>query len=301
MKKIFVILISLFCGISSILAKDFLVVTYERTESNYLVPDSINVTSSNKQAILKTPAVLASEKVYDFANLLTETEEEQLYNQVITYIENTNYDLALVTINENNKYSAMEYADDFFDYNDFGINSSRDGLLILIDMDTREIWVSTSGQAIKMYSDLRIDNIIDAGFNYLKNSKYYDCLSHMIDKMDYYFNLGVPSGNLDMQIDEEGNPYYVKKIPYLMIFIISGAVCTIISLILYFKTSSKIKKQNTVTYINPNLSNLIKNDQFLTTHTSRIRIESSSSSGGGGSSFHSSSSGRSHGGGGRHF
>lgn len=301
MKKIFVILISLFCGISSILAKDVLVVTYERTESNYLVPDSINVTSSNKQAILKTPAVLASEKVYDFANLLTENEEEQLYNQVITYIENTNYDLALVTINENNKYSAMKYADDFFDYNDFGINSSRDGSLILIDMDTREIWVSTSGQAIKMYSDSRIDNIIDAGFFDLKNAQYYDCLSKMIDKMDYYFDLGVPSSNRDMEIDEDGNPYYVKSIPYVMIFIISGVICTIVSLILYFKTSSKIKKQNTVTYINPNLSNLIKNDQFLTTYTSRIRIESSSSSGGGGSSHHSSSSGRSHGGGGRHF
>ena len=81
----------------------------------------------------------------------------------------------------------------------------------------------------------------------------------------------------------------------------SGAICAITSLILYFKTSSKIKKQNTVTYINPNMTNIIKNDQFVTTYTSRVRIQSSSSGSGGGSSFHSSSSGRSHGGGGRSF
>jgi len=41
----------------------------------------------------------------------------------------------------------------------------------------------------------------------------------------------------------------------------------------------------------------LRNDVFLTTHTSSVRINNSSSSGG--SSTHRSSSGRSHGGGGR--
>ena len=70
---------------------------------------------------------------------------------------------------------------------------------------------------------------------------------------------------------------------------------------MYFKTLSKIKKQNTVTYLNPELSDLERDDRFVTTYTSKIRRETSSSSHSGGSSFHSSSSGRSHGGGGRHF
>ena len=48
-----------------------------------------------------------------------------------------------------------------------------------------------------------------------------------------------------------------------------------------------------------------KEDQFLNTHTTQIRIDTDSSSGGhssgGGFSSHSGSSGHSHGGGGRHF
>lgn len=299
MKRFLIFFIALFCSIQNVGA---IVTTYERTTDDYLVPDSINVTSSNRSAVLKTPAVDESEKVYDFADLLNSNDEEQLYEKVNAYIKTSNYDLVIVTIDDNNKYSAEEYADDFFDYNNFGLNSSRDGLLILIDMDTRKIWVSTSGMAIKMYSDDRIDNIIDAGYYYLINQEYYECLIRMIERLDSYFDSGYPNGNKNLFIDEEGKPYYIRKIPYVMILLISSVICAITSSVLYFKTSSKIKKQNTVTYINPNITNIIKNDQFVTTYISKVRIESSSSSGGsGGSSFHSSSSGRSHGGGGRSF
>lgn len=298
MKKFLMSFIILFCCIQNVGAT---VTTYERTTDNYLVPDSITVTSSNKSSILKTPAVNEKEKIYDFANLLTSSEEEKLYEKVNDYIETSNYDLAIVTINYNNKNSAEAYADDFFDYNNFGFSARRDGLLILIDMDTREIYVSTSGMAIKMYNDARIDGIIDAGYYYLKNQDYYECLTRMLDKIDNYYTAGYPSGNNNLIIDDNGNPYYIKKIPYILIFLMSGVICAITSSILYFKTSSKIKKQNTVTYINPNITNIIKNDQFVTTYTSRIRIQSSSGGSGGGSSFHSSSSGRSHGGGGRSF
>lgn len=295
MRKFLTFFIILFFFIQNVGAT---VTTYERTTDDYLVPNSITVTSSNKSSILKTPAVDEKEKVYDFANLLSSSEEENLYLKINNYIETSNYDLAIVTINYNNKDSAMEYADDFFDYNNFGFSSKRDGVLILIDMDKRKIWISTSGMAKKMYNDSRIDNIIDAGYNYLTSKDYYNCLIKMIDKLDSYFIAGYPSGNNNLIIDDNGNSYYIKKIPYILIFLMSGVICAITSSILYCKTSSKIKKQNTVTYINPNITNIIKNDQFVTTYTSRIRIQSSS---GGGSSFHSSSSGRSHGGGGRSF
>ena len=275
--------------------------TYERTESDYRVPSDIVVNSSNKSAVLKTPSVDETQKIYDFANLLTESEKQNLFNEVTDFISKTNYDLVIVTISYNNKNSAQKYADDFFDYNYFGKNSSRDGFLILIDMDNREIYISTSGYAIKTYSDSRIQSIIDEGFSDLKNTNYYECLSKMIDKSYSYFKKGFPSSNNNIIINNDGSVTVIKKMPYLMIAIISITFCVIMSSILYFKTSSKIKKENTVTYINPNLSNIIKNDQFLTTHTTKIRRESSSSSSGGGSSYHSSSSGRSHGGGGRHF
>ena len=56
--------------------------TFSRTEDNLLVSSDITVTSQNIDNILNTPAVDASEKVYDFAELLTLSEEEKLYHQV---------------------------------------------------------------------------------------------------------------------------------------------------------------------------------------------------------------------------
>ena len=278
--------------------------TYERTSEDYLVPDRITVTSERKSAIMSTPAVNETEKIYDFADLLSEEEEQELFKLVSDYISDTNYDLAIVTIDDNPKSSTMNFADDFYDYNKFGMGETYDGSVIVIDMDYREIYISTTGFAIKMYNDNRIDSIIDAGYNQLKSARYYDCLKNMVHSMSNYFNIGYPSGNSNMQIDKFGNPYYIRKIPYLALVIGSIIVSTIISLILYFKSRLKIKVLDTVKYINPDNTTVNVNSTFVSTHTSRIRIETSSGSsggGGGGSSFHSGSSGISHGGGGRSF
>ena len=43
------------------------------------------------------------EKVYDFADLFTDKEEQELYSQITKYISSYKMDLAVVTINENNK------------------------------------------------------------------------------------------------------------------------------------------------------------------------------------------------------
>lgn len=309
MKKYFLTLFAILCFVLNLNNVSASTNTFERSDSNYRVPSDIKITSENKYLILKTPSVDENEKVYDFANLLNDIEEENLYNNIKTFISDTNYDLVVVTINENNKGTAEKYADDFFDYNNFGINSSRDGVLILIDMDTRDVYISTSGNAIKTYDDSRIDSIIDAGFNELKETKYYECLKNMIDKLLSYYKNGTPDNNKDTVIKNNGSIGVIRRIPYENIVSISSRLSFIISIFMYFKTLLKVKKQNTVTYLNPNLSDLKRDSKFISTHTSKYVIHddsssstsSDSSSHSGGSSFHSSSSGRSHGGGGRHF
>ena len=47
-----------------------------------------------------------------------------------------------------------------------------DGLALLIDMDNREITVSTSGIAIRYLTDERIENILDAGYDHMLIYKY---------------------------------------------------------------------------------------------------------------------------------
>lgn len=278
--------------------------TEERTENDLKIHDDIKVNSSNIDNILNTPKVNENEKIYDFADLFTDNEEETIYERIMAYITLTNYDMAVVTIDDNNKKDEKEYADDFYDYNYFGFDSSYSGVLILIDMDNRGVYISTSGYAIKMYDDYRINNIIDYGWNHLVNGKYSACILQMITRISYYYNLGHPSSNDDLVIDGT-DAYYDDSYKFnVMIPIIgAGVVTLIISLILYFKTNLKIKGNNTVSYL-VSENNVNINKQFLRSAVTKVPRNTDSGSSGsrsGGSSISRGSSGRSHGGGGRRF
>ena len=280
--------------------------TYERTEDDLRVNDWVVVTDSNKYNIMNTPSVDETEKIYDFADLLTDEEEDVLYEKVKSFIENYDMDLALVTIDDNFE-SAMEYADDFYDYNNFGIGKNRAGLLVLIDMDTREFYISTTGEAILMYDDYRIDSILDDMTYYMKNGYYYDALDTSVDSIEYYAKEGIPEDNKKSYIDEYGNYVYVenKKYPVLPFLFVSGIASTIILIIFILKNRLVKKAYEAGLYLDENKKEITNiKDRFVTSHTSRIYIASDSSSSGGnssGSSTHSSSSGSSHGGGGRSF
>lgn len=280
--------------------------TYPRTADDLKIHSSIPITNRVKQAALSTPKVDASEKVYDFAELFTNSEESTLYTLINNFISKYNMDMVLVTINTNNKSSAMAYADDFYDYNDFGKGSTFDGLLFLIDMDNREMWISTTGQAILMYDDNRIDRILDNAYTYISSKKYFNCAKSFITTSSSYASQGIPSSNTDYIIDENGD--YKKNttkslndFPFLFVIFVS----LIFSSIFIFIARSKHKTIKKATHANQyliknsiNITN--KEDKFINSHVSKIYDPPSSSSSGG-SSTHRSSSGRSHGGGGRRF
>ena len=209
--------------------------TCSRTENNLNVHDDILVTDDNKDDILNTICIDDMDKVYDFADLLTDQEEELLYQAATSYIKTTNYDIALVTIDDNNQQDALSYADDFFDYNYFGKNKTRDGLVLLIDMDNREIAISTSGYAQKMYDDYRIDIAIDDGYNDVLELNYYNAFFKMLNSLTSYYQQDFPASNKNMIIDEYGNASYLKYMPYGLIVVISIIITLIVSLVLYFK------------------------------------------------------------------
>lgn len=265
--------------------------TQVRSEDNYLVPSDISVTDSNKAAVLATPAVDATEKIYDFADLFTVEEETLLYEQVIQYINSYEMDLAIVTIDVNNKLDSANYADDFFDYNDFGIGSSRDGILFLIDMQNRMIYMSTSGSAIAMYNDYRIEEALDAVYSYMSDENYYGGVTDYIEIIGKYAEVGLPSSN--------GNGSSILERLWYS-FIISIVVTSITMFILVSKNKLVRKATTAREYLKRDSIDIHRDDIFINTNTVRHKIQSSSSSSGG-SSTHHSSSGRSHGGGGHRF
>ena len=57
-------------------------------------------------------------------------------------------DVVIVTTYNTRSKSSQVYADDFYEENNIGRNNSGDGILLLIDLDNREVYISTSGAAI---------------------------------------------------------------------------------------------------------------------------------------------------------
>ena len=116
---IVIILMVLFANIDCYASVD----TFERTDSNLRVPDSITVNSSNIRDIKNTPSVSSSEKIYDYADLLTVKEEEKLYKKISEFINKNDVDLIILTTNNLNNYSIDDYTYNFYCYNYFNKNA----------------------------------------------------------------------------------------------------------------------------------------------------------------------------------
>lgn len=277
------------CTIFSIIPVYASTNTQQRTEENLLIPEGIQATEYNINNILTTPKVDETEKVYDFAELFTTEEENNIYKEINDYINSYNMDLTVVTINENPKSSPREYADDFYDYNNFGRNASKDGILFLIDMSNREIYMTTTGYAINMYDDYRINKSLDQVYKYMTNKNYYQGVSNYISIISNYAKSGLPSKKDRKSITNT----------ILISFVISTIITIIIIVILIRKNKMAKKKTTAREYLNKESIIINKlGETLISTHTSRIAVDHSSS---GGSSTHSGSSGTSHGGGGHGF
>lgn len=240
-----------------------------------------------------------SANVKDYLNFLDETEVEKIQGLIEQTVRNYNLDIVIVITNDTQGKSSRDYADDYYDYNGFGVGSDHSGLLMLVNMKDREVWVSTTGRAIDIFTDNRISDITAVVANFLRDKNYYRACTEFINKVAYYATSGVPQGQ--HRVYTETSHSYQEKVlrqmtslpVYVIAFIISIIVTAVVSI------SSKGKMTvNNRTYEAKGSFALSKSvDDYVREVTTRTKIESESSS----SSTHSSSSGRSHGGGGRSF
>ncbi len=253
---------------------------------------------------LNIPTVDTSKKVYDFADLLTTAEEDNLYNSITEFIANYDLDMAIVTTLKNST-SAMRYAEDFYDYNGFGTDSTNDGIIFLIDMDNREMYIATTGMAQLIYDDYRINKILDATYDEITTEDYYGCAGEFVRLSGEYASIGIPNSNKYADIDLNGD-YYVSNthrnggISFEIAFVIAGII-TLIFMIITLSKHRMIKKASEAKHYLKDIRITNRVDSFLHTHTSKVYIPPANTSSGGGSSTHHGSSGVSHGGGGRRF
>ncbi len=289
---------------------------------NYGVNKKWQITQNNLRNVNNTPCVDAKDKIYDFSDVLTDEEEDELREKINAFIDKYNTDLVIVikSLPYVNDKQNEDFAADFYDYNDFGIDYPLyDGILLFRNTYEADPYYDmyTFGNAQLYFDQSRYDVILDGIYYELHDGKYLRGFSSFISYVDRYMDKGTPSSADNYYIDDDGyaqeKKYGIfetdstKMLPYPQIMLGSGVVTLIVMLILVAKNKMVKKAYDANPYLVKNSINYIeKKDEFISSHTtSWTEPEHTSSYGGssGGGGFHSSggSSGGGHSsGGGRH-
>ena len=228
-------------------------------------------------------------RVEDYADLLTPYEEEYLRDFLDEKSEYLQFDIVVVTTNSVGGKSSQAYADDFYDYNGYGMGENYDGVLLLVNMEYREWYISTTGYGMEAITNSDVQEIGDEVASYLSYGEYGQAFQTF--------------GDLVQREVEKAHDSEVVDAGEIIIRLI---IALFIGMGLAFIPVTVMKKQLNNVKAKVEAGDYVKRDQIAITEqrdlflyrniSRRMRPKSNSSSSG-----HSSSSGRSHGGGGGRF
>ena len=254
-----------------------------------------------------------TERVYDYADMLTEEEEQSLREYIAECEEKIQADIVIVTISESVEYDLQDpdlpeafhakeagstdwstamrdLADNFYDYNNYGYNKVHGNGVLLLDNSyegQKGSWLSTCGNVYDYFGDYEIDQALYAVDDYIDESPYRaykNCISYVTRTMEE---------------SQESMP--MTFAPWILVGLVVALIYAAVNL------HQNKAKDTTATnqYVDgkkPKINDT--RDQYLRKNVVTRRIETSSSSGGsshrsgGHGGRHRSSSGVSHGGGG---
>lgn len=246
------------------------------------------------------PVMAESElpRLIDEADLLFRDEEQKLQRKLDSISERLQFDVVVLTVDSLEGYSPMEFADDFYDYYDYGFGPSKDGVLLLVSMEDRDWHVTTTGFGITAITDAGLDYMSAQFVPYLSNGEYaqaFDTYAELCDEFVQQARIGRPYdvGNMPRGSFNFGS----KLIVSLVIGLIAALIATSV---MYGQLKSLRPQRSAASYVRTGSVQLTQHsDMFLYRRISRTAKPKNNGSGG--SSTHRSSSGRSHGGGGGKF
>lgn len=270
--------------------------------------------------LLLLPAVsLAGAPVIDECRLFTDGEIARMEQLIEEIRQKYRMDAVVLTTEKvpdnRSSYSeeqTMDYADEYFDRNGYGLGQDRDGLLYLIDMNNRVSYLSTSGIMIDYISDNRREELLDAADTYLYQGKYGQAAIALLEKLKGILGKGIEEGHFryDDVTGERLTGIYNRLTKSEMLAAAAAGVA--IAALMYGMVAARYGlKRETYRFDKQTQSSVhYTRDEktFLRQHVTRTHISSgggggSRSGGGGGhgSGVHISSGGGTHGGGGHHF
>jgi uncharacterized protein len=238
-------------------------------------------------------------RVYDGADLLTDSQEEELLETLDEISERQQCDVAVATVQSLGGKSARTYADDFYDQNDYGMGSDYDGILLLVSISDREWYITTCGYGIYAITDDGRDYIAKQFVSDLTDGDYEEAFLTYADLCDKFLT----QANAGQPFDGDYMPSGPLSVIWIPVSILIGFILSLlVTAVMKSELKSVHKKENATGYVKTGSLRITNSkDIFLYRKLDRRRKEQPHPHSGSGSSTHTSSSGRTHGGGGGRF
>ena len=244
--------------------------------------------------LLSATFLFSQERVVDNAGLLSPGQKGSLISLMDYVSIKYRIDLVIVTENSIGGAKPMDYADDLFDYNGYGLGNDRDGCLFLIVTGTRDYWISTSGRCIKILNSYAFKKLGSDSVKFLRDDNYYAAFYSFLENWTKFLILDAKNRSYNFF-------YQWNMVLVLIGWLISLAIGFIVVQVWKKGMNTALLKTQADAYMIPeSLAFNEKTDKFLysvVTKTERQQDDASSSGG----RSHTSSSGRSHGGGGGRY
>lgn len=255
------------------------------------VPASAELSGCYRESISDDTAAL-----YDLDGSLSEAEEKELFPIITELVREMGFSVCVV-ISDNVGESKTNAQ--VIDYADLLLESfcgiDGDGILLLINNDTKYDRISTSGRCIGLFSDRDIERIFDSFYDDLKDGNYYNAVYSFSKAVKRYSDRDSASASFGELLG-----LVAFSAPWWLFFPVIFTIVFVYNVKRRYdlrpqKGAGNYLVTDSIRYTEE------KKDTFLRSY---VRVESSSSgshsSSGHRSSTHRSSSGGRHGGGGRH-
>ena len=208
--------------------------------------------------------------LYDEADVLSPAEEAALENRLLTLSQTYQVQIVVYTIPSLPYGSIDSYVHEVYDGMGFGYGENRDGVLLLLCTDPRELRILSNGMAADAISVSDIDDIFSLMLYDLGEDNYADAFELFADQCEFY---------LDGYIN--GYPF-PTGFALLICFGIGFVIALISVMVMKAQLKSVRQQREADNYIKSgSMQVTLRKDLFLYRDLKRVKKESSGSSGSG--------------------
>ena len=226
---------------------------------------------------LAVPVMATGQLLVDDADILTSSQERQLSKKLEHASEVCDMDVAVVIVDGIGNEDIQDYADDYYDYNGY----ADDGVMLVVDMDSRQWWITGTGDGTDVFTSSVINKIGNRIESDLSDGEY-------LEAFETYTQLCIDYVEKDGAFNVGGSLLAALIVGLVVALIVTGIWCGQLKSVRFKAAAGD--------YVKPgSLSVRLCQDLYLYSTVSKVKRQQSSSG------THVSSSGRSHSGGGGRF